>query len=98
MVSNCLDAINKAIDLHELAGDLVLDATQKQAVKNVHVPAIVGNYVSHYETGSGSGVTPNMLLGVISSVDNFADCFKYDYTPPGSVTIERKWYRSLNTR
>ena len=58
VVSNCIRAVTSAIDLHKRARTLVLDARQIQDIKAVHVPAIVGNWVSHYETGSGSSLSP----------------------------------------
>lgn len=77
MVSNFLDAISNAVQLHENAGSLVLDQQQRQDLKNVHVPAIIGNWVSHYETGAGSGLSAPVLAGVIQSIDSLAECFRY---------------------
>jgi len=48
MVGNCLDAITSAVDLHNRAGSLILDAQQIADLDTAHVPAIVGNWVSHY--------------------------------------------------
>jgi hypothetical protein len=96
MVSNCLDAIKEAIDLHQRARALVLETQQVQDVINSHVPAIVSNWVSHYATGGSSSFSGPVLNGVISSIDDLADCFKYEDTsvsPP-----QRKWYRSLSRR
>ena len=94
MVSNCLDAITSAIELHKKAGTLVLVAKQVQDIDTSHVPAIVGNWVSHYETGSGSSLSAPALGGVINSIDALAECFKYDEMSGGSTA--RKWYRSLS--
>lgn len=96
MVSNCLDAITSAIDLHKKAGMLVLDAQQVQDIDTSHVPAIVGNWVSHYETGSGSSLSAPALSGVIASIDGLAECFRYDDTSGG--TVVRRWYRALDKR
>ena len=96
MVSNCLDAISSAVELHKKAGTLVLDAQQVQDIDTSHVPAIVGNWVSHYETGSGSSLSALVLGGVISSIDSLAECFRYDDASGGSSV--RKWYRSLSKR
>ncbi len=93
MVKNCLDAITTAIELHKKAGTLILDAKQVQDIDTTHVPAIVGNWVSHYETGSGSNLSALALGGVITSIDAFAECFRYDDTSGGSTV--RKWYREL---
>ena len=96
MVSNCLDAIASGIELHKKAGTLVLDAQQVQDIDTAHVPAIVGNWVSHYETGSGSSLSAPALGGVITSIDALAECFRYDDTSGGSNV--RRWYRSLSRR
>lgn len=96
MVSNCLDAIKAATDLHKNARTLVLDASQVQQIDAVHVPAIVGNWVSHYETASGSNLAAPVLQGIVQSVDDLAECFRYEDT---SVTPPvRKWYRSLSSK
>ena len=94
MVSNCLNAITNAIELHKKAGALILDAKQVQDVDTTHVPTIVGNWVSHYETGSGSNLSALALGGVITSIDAFAECFRYDDTSGGSSV--RRWYGGLD--
>lgn len=96
MVGNSLDAITAAVDLHKRAGTLILDAQQISDLDTVHVPAIVGNWVSHYETGSGSSLSAPVLAGVISSIDSLAECFRYDDTSGG--TTVRRWYKSLSSR
>lgn len=96
MVGNCLDAITSAINLHKRAGSLILDAKQVSDLSTVHVPALVGNWVSHYETGSGSSLSAPVLSAVVSSIDVLAECFRYDDTSTG-ITV-RKWYRSLSSR
>jgi hypothetical protein len=96
MVSNCLDAITSAIELHKKSATLVLDAQQVQDIDTSHVPAIVGNWVSHYETGSGSSLSAPALGGVVTSIDALAECFRYDDTSGGSAV--RRWYRSLSMR
>ena len=96
MVSNCLDAITSAVELHRKAGTLVLDSQQVQDIDTAHVPAIVGNWVSHYETGSGSSLSAPVLSGVIKSIDFLAECFRYDDGSVGATV--RKWYRSLSKR
>lgn len=94
MVSNCLDAIKEAIDLHQRAGTLVLEDQQVQDVLNSHVPAIVSNWVSHYATGGSSSFSAPVLNGVINSIEAMSECFKYDDTS-SSQTV-RCWYRSLS--
>jgi hypothetical protein len=96
MVGNCLSAITDEIELHKKAGTLVLDAQQVQDIDTSHVPAIVGNWVSHYETGTCSSLSAAALNGVVSSIDALTECFKYDDT--SGVSIVRKWYRSLSKR
>lgn len=96
MVGNCLDAVTTAIDLHKNAGSLVLDAQQVQDIDTTHVPAIVGNWVSHYETGSGSSLSAPVLGGVVTSIDALSECFRYDDTSGGGTV--RRWYRALDKR
>lgn len=96
MVQNCLDAIGEAIDLHQRASTLVLDAQQVQDVLTSHVPAIVANWVSHYATGGSSSFSAPVLNGIINSIDAMSDCFRYDDTS-ASPTV-RRWYRSLSQR
>jgi len=94
-VGNALDAIKNALNLNLRANLLVLDGQQQTDFSNRHVPAIIANYVSHYETGSGTPITAHVLLGVLQSIDDLVECFKYDDTqnPP-----QRRWYRSLSQR
>lgn len=98
MVQNCLDAIKKDVQLHIDAGKIILTQAQIDDMKNTHVPALLSNWVSHFETGSGTSVSPAVLIGVLNSVDKFADCFKYDYTDPQSHLVTRKYYKNLSTR
>src|SRR3546814_10402691 len=76
MVGNCLGAITAAVDLNKRAGTLILDAQQITDLDTAHVPAIVGNWVSHYETGSGSSLSAPVLSGIISSINALAECFR----------------------
>ncbi len=94
-VGNALDAIKNTLNLHLQANSLVLDGKQQTDFSNRHAPAIIANYVSHYETGSGTPITAHVLLGVLQSIDDLVECFKYDDTqnPP-----QRKWYRTLSQR
>jgi len=96
MVSNCLDAITAAVKLHKQAGTLVLESQQVNDLDTAHVPALIGNWVSHYETGTCSSLSAPMLKGVISIIDDLAECFRFDDNSGGSVT--RRWYRSLSRR
>ena len=94
-VGNALDAIKDSLDLHKRANVLVLDPQQQADFSNRHVPAIIANYVSHYETGSGTPISAHVLLGVLQSIDDLVDCFKYDDT---QVPSQRRWYRSLSQK
>jgi len=96
MVSNCLDAISTAIELHKKAVTLVLEAAQINDLDSVHVPALVGNWVSHYETATGGSVSPPVLKGVIQTIDDFSECFRFDDTSSG--TTQRRWYKSLSSK
>ena len=96
MVGNCLGAITSAINLHKKAETFVLEKQQIQGIGASSVPAIIGNWVSHYETGSGNSFSAQMLGGVISSIDDLSECFRYDDTSSGSTV--RKWYKALDKR
>jgi DNA repair exonuclease SbcCD ATPase subunit len=96
MVSNCLEAIGAAIELQKKARTIVLDAQQLADIDATLVPTLVANWVSHYETASGASLTPPVLKGVLQTIDNIAECFRYDDVSAG--TVQRKWYRSLDAR
>jgi hypothetical protein len=96
MAQNCLDAITDAIKLHKAAGNLALDSKQVTVLETVHVPAILGNWVSHYATGSTASFTAPLLQKVVQTIDDLSECFQYDDTSSGST--QRKWYRSLSKR
>jgi hypothetical protein len=96
MVSNSLNAIEAAVKLHKAASSLILDAQQIRDLSTIHVPALIGNWVTHYETSSGTSVTPPVLKGVLTTIDKFAECFRYDDT--SSTPPMRKWYSSLSSR
>lgn len=96
MVGNALAAIKRAIELFDKAGCLILSPTQKAAFENQHVPAIIANYISHYESGGGTPISAHVLLGVLQSIDDLAECFMYaDTTVTPSL---KRWYRSLDAR
>jgi recombinational DNA repair ATPase RecF len=98
MVSNALDAINSAIDLMAASNRLVMTAKQKADIVGVYVPALVANWVSHYETATAASLDPRVLLGVLKTCDDFADCFKYDCrcVQPGKTV--RRYYKSLSAK
>lgn len=88
-----LDAIDAAVDLNKKAGTLVLDAAQ-QASLSTHVATITGNYLAHWGTGSAHSFSAGALLGVMSAIDAYADCFRFS-DPPGSPS---RYYKSLGQR
>jgi hypothetical protein len=96
MTQNCLDAITDAIKLHKAARTLVLDQQQVSDLETVHVPAILGNWVSHYATGSTASFSAPLLQRVIKTIDDLAECFQYDDMTSGR--LQRKWYKSLSKR
>ena len=93
-VQAALDAIQEAVDLHGGAGQLVL-STQQQSGLQTHIASITGNFLAHYATGSTQAFSGSSLLGVVSAIDAYAECFTYE-DPPGSGT--RRYYRSLSRR
>ena len=93
-VSTYLNAIGEMIDLYQAAGLCVLTPQQIADIKNTHAPAIVANYVSHYETGTGAPIGAYALLGVLQNIDALADCFTWLDTSRGSPT--KKFYRGLD--
>lgn len=96
MVSNCLSAITDAIELNKKASILVLDNKQQDDLKNILIPCLVGNWISHYETASAVAIAPPVLQSVLIAIDAFTECFRYDDPTGGGNT--RKWYRSLSKR
>lgn len=94
-LSTYLGAIKSAVDLYSRAGTCVLDTQQIADLQNTHVASIMSNFVSHYETGTGTPFGAYPLLGVLASIDNLYDCFTYaDPGPPPS----RKLYKRLDRR
>jgi DNA repair exonuclease SbcCD ATPase subunit len=99
MVGNALDAIKNGVELYKAANQLVLDPKQQAALGNMIVPAIIANWVSHYETGSGSSLDAYVLLDVLKACEDFADSFKYDCSCkqlPGKTV--RRYYRNLSSK
>jgi hypothetical protein len=91
-LSTYMDAITAAVSLYQAAGRCVLTTQQITDLQNRHVPAIMANFISHYETGAGTPFNAYALLGVLQSVDNLADCFMWTDTANG----QRKFYRRLD--
>jgi hypothetical protein len=96
MVQNSLDAITRAIEVENRAGSLVLDPAQHSALDQTLVPTLVANWLSHYPTGVAASLTPYVLQGVLDTVDQIADCFRYHCTCSG--TSQKRFYRSLSTK
>lgn len=88
-VQHAISAIEAAVKLHQAAGDLVLDPNQVKGIA-LHMASIVGNFVSHEATGSTAPFSAGSLLGVLKSIDEYADCFKM--TEPSGI---RRYCRSL---
>lgn len=96
MVDNALKVCVAAVTLHQKAGTLVLDHQQLCDIHTVHLPALIGNWVTHYATGVASSVTPYVLLGVLDSIDKFAECFQYACHCVGKPQM--RYYRSLDSK
>jgi DNA repair exonuclease SbcCD ATPase subunit len=99
MVGNALHAIKDGVELYKAAGRLVLDAKQQAALGNMIVPAMIANWVSHYESSSGSSLDAYVLLDVLRSCENFTDSFKYECSckqQPGKTI--RRYYKSLSNK
>jgi len=95
-VQTCLDAITTAVDLYRGAGRLVLEPAQVTALHTQHVPALLGNWLSHYATGITASLSPHVLLGVLDTIDHLAECFTYECRCDG--TPRRRFYRDLSTK
>ncbi len=99
MVGNCLDAIKESVDVYKAAGRLILTPQQQTDIGTMHVPSLISNWVSHYGTGSTASFDPYVLLGVLKTCEDFADCFKYDCSckqPPGKTI--RRYYKNLSSK
>lgn len=96
MVSNAVEAIQAAIVLHRSGGTLILDNNQVDAFEMRIVPSIIGNFMSHYATGSTSSFTINVLSAVVANIDDLDDCFKFDEVKDGN--LRRIWYKSLSKK
>jgi hypothetical protein len=93
LASEFLGAIDAAVKLNKAANKLILDAAQEAGL-NTNMTTIVGNFLSHWGTGQALTFTPNALLGVMSAIDQYCDCFKYEPTP-GATRI---YYKSLQQK
>ena len=96
MAQNCLDAIREAVDLREGAGQLVLEPSQRDGVRNIYVPRLLANWITHYATGSVASLSPRVLMGVLQDVDAFVDCFRYTCTCGGGP--QQRFYKNLGQK
>ena len=94
-LSTYFDAITRAVDLYEKAGECVLDAAQKTAVKQTHATSIIANCIAHYETSVGQPFTAHMLLGVLQDIDQYAENFRQ--IDPANAG-QRIYYRRLDKK
>ncbi|WP_207759209.1 hypothetical protein, partial [Sandarakinorhabdus cyanobacteriorum] len=85
-------SITDAVALYQAAGRCVLSGQQITDLQTHHAPAIVGNFVSHYETGAGTPFNAYALLGVLQSIDSLVDCF----THVDPATGQKKYYWRLD--
>lgn len=95
MVQNALDAISAAVDLYNKTGTLILDPAQV-ANKNVLVPQIAANFVSHYSSASTASISPAVFVGLLNKVDDFVDSFKYSCTCNGGA--QRRFFDTLASK
>ncbi|WP_117191403.1 AAA family ATPase [Rhizobium terrae] len=93
-LSTYIDAIGEAVKLYHAANRCVLTPQQITDLQNHHVPSIIGNFVSHYETGAGTPFNAYALLGVLQSIDALADCF----TCVDPANNQKRYYRRLDRR
>ncbi|MHB0790175.1 AAA family ATPase [Bradyrhizobium sp. 5.13L] len=93
-LSTYIDAITEAVTLYQAANRCILAPQQITDLQNHHAPSIIGNFVSHYETGAGTPFNAYALLGVLQSIDSLADCFTYVDPANG----QKKYYRRLDRK
>tara|TARA_R110001599_G_scaffold261569_1_gene461984 strand:- start:2497 stop:4968 length:2472 start_codon:yes stop_codon:yes gene_type:complete len=91
MASNLIDAINKAVNLHDSAGQLILEPAQLAGMHTA-TTTIIGNYISHWATGQTHAFSASSLKGVMKAIDDFAGCFQFE-DPLGSSNF--RYYKSL---
>ncbi len=91
-LSTYLTAIIGAVQLYQKAGICVLSTQQITDLGIRHGKAIMLNFVSHYETSAGTPFNAYVLIGVLQSVDDLANCFTYQdttQTPPATKFYQR---------
>jgi hypothetical protein len=95
-VSTYISAITEAVKLYQGANRCVLTQQQIDDLTAHYVPAIMSNYVNHYETCAGVPFNAYALISVLQSIDDLANCFTYHdsaRTPPTT-----KFYKRLDRR
>jgi hypothetical protein len=92
MADAALKAIRLAIDLHKSAGNLIMTPSQ-QATFSTNAIAAIGNFLSHYATGSTSTFSGSALSQVITAIDSLGACFQME-DPAGSGAW--RYYKSLS--
>lgn len=95
MASNLINAIQSAVNLHQSAGQLILEPAQIAGL-DIAVATITGNYISHWATGQAQAFTAASLKGVMQAIDEFAQCFQYEGEPAGSG--QYRYYKSLSAK
>lgn len=93
-LSTYIDAITEAVALYQAANRCILTPQQITDLQNHHAPSIIGNFVSHYETGAGNPFNAYALLGVLQSIDGLADCFSF----VDPADNQKRYYRRLDRR
>jgi hypothetical protein len=88
-----LQAIDAAVKLHQAAGSLVLEPSQVTGL-NANMATIVGNFLSHWGTGQTLSFSGPSLLGVMQSIDQYCECFRFEPNPGA----QRQFYKSLDQR
>ena len=94
-LSSYMDAIMNAVKLYNDANRLVLTAQQVSDFNTIHAPAIIANFISHYETGTGTPFSPHVLLGVLQTIASLDDCFRY---VDNSIPPKKVWYKRLDLK
>ena len=94
-LSTHIEAITDAVTLYKAANRCIfLTAQQIGDLQNHHAPSIIGNFVSHCETGAGTPFNAYALLGVLKNNDSLADCFTYG----DLAASQKRYYRRLDRR
>jgi hypothetical protein len=88
-----LQAIDAAVKLHQAAGSLALEPSQVTGL-NANMATIVGNFLSHWGTGQTLSFSGPSLLGVMQSIDQYCECFRFEPNPGA----QRQFYKSLDQR